>query len=175
MMLILGTNLKAQESESGLLLDNGKHRKLIKLQRNVKIWAGKDNRIYFAKILALDSNFLYLSTKSRIYIPDIKAIKRKRILFRNVGNAGIYTSYATATLLNETDHTPYNPHTTIQENLKEDMHSFLGNIVLSIGAGIGTVVIGGTVGVVVSAFEPKYTAEEWRMTPLNPADTVIFY
>lgn len=160
---IIGHSLYAQENESGLLLSNGNRTKLIKLKRNVKIWVGKENRIYLAKILAVDSNFLYLSTRNRIYIPDIKAIKRKRILFRNLGNAGIAV---TSVALNETLGT---------SNTSYDTDSFLGYMVLSIGAGIGTVVIGGTVGVVVGAFEPKYTSEEWNMTPLNPADTVTYY
>ncbi len=89
------------ERHSGLLLVSEKKSKIIPLGKKVKIWAGEENKVYRAKMLAVDDEFVYLSTGKRLPIKSIRSIRRKRIMFRDVGNASVVTGVATGTALVE--------------------------------------------------------------------------
>ncbi len=184
--LIFQTAL-AQRSErhSGLLLVSGKKTKIIPLGKKVKIWAGEENKVYRAKMLAVDDDFVYLSTGKRLPIKSIKSIRRKRIMFRDVGKASVATGVATGTALVEgaweaADPYEYDTFTNSYReksdpvSLKEGFLLMAGGVVVAVVVAVGVGIVTATVGGVVGIFEPRYYADKWKILPLNPMKDVVF-
>lgn len=175
--------IAAQEMQSGLLLVSEKKSKLIPLNKKVKIWAGEDNKVYRAKILAVDDDFVYLSTGQRLPIKSIKSIKRKRIMLRDVGKASVATGVVIEKTVVESAlkgmfPEPYdmygNRNNDSELGLGEGFLFILGGAIVSVGLAVGVGIVTGTVGVLFSLFEPRYHAGEWEMVPYNPARDVMF-
>ncbi len=162
----------AQEFRSGLLLTSVKNpnkTRVIPINKKVKIWAGEDNRLYRAKILAVDNYIAYLSTGERVPIKSIKSIKRKRIMFRDVGNATVVTGALAGELL-------LDAATDTSDNYANNERSvgLLGGVFLSAVTAVGIGVTTLTAGTIVGVFEPRYYAEKWNIEPLNPEKIVHF-
>ncbi len=164
----------AQEIRSGLLLTaikNPKRTKVIPINTNVKIWAGKDNKVYYAKILAVDKEFAYLSRGVRIPIKDINCIKRKRIMLHDVGNASVATGLWA--LEAENRKSVFEDSSSAYDSSREPslLTQLVFPVVVAVGAGVTFI----TAGVAVGIFEPRYYAKKWQIAPLNPEEDVVFY
>ncbi len=165
----------AEEIRSGLLLvghKNPKRTKVIPINTNVKIWAGEDNKVYYAKILAVDKEFAYLSLGVSIPIRSINCIRRNRIMLHDVGDAAV----ATGAWAFEGEN---------RRGIFEDSHStydsspgdpsLLTQLVFPVISAVGAGVAYLTAGVAVGIFEPRYSSKKWDIQPLNPEGEVIFY
>lgn len=163
----------AQEFRSGLLLTsvkNPKKTRVIPINKKVKIWAGEENKLYRAKILAVDNYIAYLSTGQRLPIKSINSIKRKRIMFRDVGNASVVTgALAGEMLLDTAGDAVYDTYTAEDKSV-----GLLGGLFLSAVTVVGVGVTTLTAGTVIGIFEPRYRSEKWNIEPLNPEETVYF-
>lgn len=175
--------VSAQEMQSGLLLVSTKKSRLIPLGKKVKIWAGEENKVYRAKMLAVDKDFAYLSTGQRLPIKSIKSIKRKRIMLRDVGSASVVTGVAAEKVVVEMAlegmcPEPYdmfgNPNTDEGMDLREGFFLIIGGAILAVGIAVGVAAVMATVGVFVGIFEPRYYAGEWEILPYNPDRSVMF-
>ncbi len=173
------------ERHSGLLLVSEKKSKIIPLGKKVKIWAGEENKVYRAKMLAVDDEFVYLSTGKRLPIKSIRSIRRKRIMLRDVGHASVATGVVTGTALvggawYAMDPYEYDTFTNSyveQDNtldLKEGFLMMAGGVVVAVFVAVGVGVVAATVGVIVGIFEPRYYADKWEILPLNPMKDVVF-
>lgn len=177
-------HLNAQEMQSGLLLVSNHKTKLIPLGKKVKIWAGEDNTIYQAKLIAVDKDFVYLSTGDRLPIEKINCIRRKRILWKDIGHATVTTGVETEKFIANTTFDlmfPEPKFDRITQALNDDdleIHEgilvIIGGVVLAAAAAIAVGVVSSTAGVIVGIFEPRYYAGKWKMTAYNPAENVIF-
>ncbi len=174
------------EKHSGLLLVSEKKSKIIPLGKKVKIWAGEENKVYRAKMLAVDDEFVYLSTGKRLPIKSIRSIRRKRIMLRDVGNASVASGVATGTVLVEgaweATMNPYEYDTFTNSyrekdntlGLKEGFLMMVGGVVVAVVVAVGVGVVAATVGVIVGIFEPRYHTDKWEILPLNPMKDVVF-
>ncbi len=175
----------AQEMRSGLLLVNtqkANKTRFIPLNKKVKIWAGEDNLVYRAKILAVDSTLLYLSTGQCVPIKSVNSIRRKRIMLRDVGNAVVTTGVETELgLINAVfdppreNHIDYNSFDNDDDlSLEDSLLLVAAGAVVAVVLAVGVGVITATVGVLVGIFEPRYYVDEWDLIPYNPAHDVFF-
>lgn len=174
----------AQEMQSGLLLVSTQKSKLIPLGKKVKIWAGEDNKVYRAKMLAVDNDFVYLSTGQRLPIKSINSIKRKRIMFRDIGEASVVTGIATSKVAVDWSLNAMFPEPSSDAfgNLNNDNDAsfkngfvvIVGGVIVAIIATIGVGIVTATAGVFVGIFEPRYYAGKWEMLPYNPSTDVMF-
>ncbi len=160
------------ERHSGLLLVSEKKSKIIPLGKKVKIWAGEENKVYRAKMLAVDDEFIYLSTGKRLPIKSIRSIRRKRIMLRDVGNASVWDA-----TMNPYEYDTFTNSYREKDNtlgLKEGFLMMAGGVVIAVVVAVGVGVVAATVGVVVGIFEPRYYADKWEILPLNPTKDVVF-
>ncbi|PVX50696.1 hypothetical protein C7377_1009 [Balneicella halophila] len=171
---VIALTAVAQEEHSGLLLTKGNKTKLIRLGKKVKLRAGSDNTIYRAKLIAVDKDFAYLSTGQRVPIKSIKSAKRKRIMFRDVGNAsavtGVWLADADLDADDESDFYDANNYTnTVEEDLADTGRNIVITLVLAVSVGV----VVGVVGVLVGIFEPNYFTDQWMISPHNPMPSVF--
>lgn len=171
------------ERHSGLLLTNGQKTKLIRLGKKVKICAGEENKVYQARLIAVDDDFAYLSTGQRLPIKSIKSIRHKRILLRDVGSATVATG---STIIDATidaaDEAVFPKPTnewytsSLKDDdvgLKEGALMIIGGVIVAVVVVVGVSVITITAGTVVGLFEPTYSVDKWTITPFNPLPNVI--
>lgn len=173
--------LQAQEIESGLLLVSEKKSKVIPVGKRIKVWAWEDNQCYKAKLLAVDKEYIYLSTGDQIPLSEINAVKRKRIMFHDVGKASVTTGMATGEVFVNSGidiavgniALPANDAGAF-DDLRDGVLIVVGGAVIAVvaAATVGVLVI--TTGAVVSIFEPRYFSDEWDILPYNPATNVMF-
>lgn len=172
----------AQEMQSGLLLVSTDKSKFIPLGKKVKIWAGEENKVYRAKMLAVDDDFVYLSTGERLPIKSINSIKRKRIMLRDVGNASVVTGFATEKAVVETvwegmfpeSQNSFGNRNNEDLSLTDGFLVIVGGAIVAVVLSVGVGIVTATTGVIVGIFEPRYYAGEWEFAPYNPAKNVMF-